>query len=141
MPKVDPTLYTLRMAVKKVRHEATPEPGPGFRSHRVPSDLARDGFRGMTLGTDAGSALVAAGERLAEDPRFEWLDAKEAKEALWRLACEAKAKPSETGLAEAFFGEYAHEPRSQTCYFPVEGLGTTTEIDLFGIQTRSNIIS
>jgi hypothetical protein len=101
---------------------------------QVPGDLARRDFRGMTLVGEQIGAFEVALERLTGDQRFEWLPPKEIDEVLWHLACQAKAKPAESGLAEAFIDEYANEPISQTCFFSIEGLEVEAEVELFGIR-------
>lgn len=135
MPKVDPTRHALGQLVKKVRHQGTNrERRPAFMIRRVPSDLARPDFRGLTLGGPAAEAFNDANAQLYDDKRFEWVNPKKLEEQLWRLACEAKAKPAESGLVDAFVDEYAREPRSQTCFWPVEGLDVAFPVELFGIR-------
>jgi hypothetical protein len=41
-----------------------------------------------------------------DDPRFEWLGQQELDEALWWLACAARAQPAERRLADDFVDEY-----------------------------------
>lgn len=134
MPKVHPTVHALRTLEKKVRNQQVNKLEPGGMNRPVPGDLASTGFRGMTLGADQVQAFDRALEQLADDQRFEWLKPENAEEALWRLACEARAKAMERGLAEAFVEEYAGDPQTQKCFFPVGGLETDFEVDLFGIK-------
>jgi hypothetical protein len=133
-PKTHPTLHAVKTLVKRVR-QPQPEGGrSGFMYRQVPGDLARRDFRGMTLVGEQIGAFEVALERLTGDQRFEWLPPKEIDEVLWHLACQAKAKPAESGLAEAFIDEYANEPISQTCFFSIEGLEVEAEVELFGIR-------
>jgi hypothetical protein len=133
-PKTHPTLYGLKVLVKKVRQPQPQGEGFGFMYRHVPGDLARRDFRGMTIAGEQVGAFEAALQRLTDDHRFEWLPAKAIDEALWYLACEAKAKPVEASLAEAFVEEYAKEPIAQTCFFAIDGLEVEAEVELFGVR-------
>ena len=133
-PKTNATLRAVKILVKKVRQPQPDGERTGFMYRQVPSDLARRDFRGMRLVGEQVGAFEAALERLTGDQRFEWLPSKEIDEALWRLACTAKAKPGENGLAEAFIDKYANEPVSQTCFFSIEGLEVEAEVELLGVR-------
>jgi hypothetical protein len=134
VPKLHPTLHALRTLVKKVRLQRADGLGAGYMNRRVPGGLARRDFRGMTLAADQVEAFHTALNTLVQDPRFEWLAPKKLDEELWWLACEARAKPDERRLADEFVEEYAHEPLTQTAFFPITGLETESQFDLFGIK-------
>ena len=133
-PKTHPTLHALKMLVKKVRQPPPDGEGRALMYRVAPGDIARGDFRGMTLVGQQVKAFEVALERLASDQRFEWLPLKELDDALWHLACEAKAQPSADGLAEAFVDEYANEPVTQMCFFSIEGLDVEAETELLQIR-------
>lgn len=137
-PKTNFTLHAVKILVKKVRQPQPDDERTGFMYRQVPGDLARPDFRGMTLVGEQVGAFEVALERLTGDQRIEWLPSKEIDEALWHLACTAKAKPGDRGLAEAFIDEYANEPVSQTCFFSIEGLEVEAEVELLGVRFLSS---
>jgi hypothetical protein len=88
----------------------------------------------MTLAAGQTRAFHAALGKLEDDHRFEWFSAEKIDEAVWRLVCEARAKPDQPGLAEAFVADHARDPITQTCFFAIDGLDAQTEVDVFGIK-------
>jgi hypothetical protein len=88
----------------------------------------------MKLVGEQAEAFHTALGTLAEDMRFEWIDPKTLDEALWGLACEAKARSNERSLADEFVKEHASKPLTQTAFFPIVGLEIEHEIDLFGVK-------
>jgi hypothetical protein len=134
VPKIDPALHALRRLVKKVQLKQADRLGAAYMIRPVPGSLARSDFRGMKLVGEQAEAFHTALGTLAEDMRFEWIDPKTLDEALWGLACEAKARSNERSLADEFVKEHARKPLTQTAFFPIVGLEIEHEIDLFGVK-------
>ncbi len=101
---------------------------------QMPGKLRRPDLGGMTLSAGQTRAFENVLELLREDERFEWLGPQGLKDALEYVVCEARAKPNESRLDQAFVEEYAGEPVDQTCFFPVRGLLVQAETELFGVK-------
>jgi len=59
------------------------------RSGKVPSDLATDAFRVLSLSRDEDRLLREAEDTLLSDLRFEYLDKTNMEQALWRFVCQS----------------------------------------------------
>jgi hypothetical protein len=105
------------------------------RTQTVPEDIVPTGDgeneAALTLSRDEERARVETLRSLAADLRFEHLENESAEQAVWRLICLVHFRPDEDHVA-AFFAEHARPVEDRTCFFPVELLTVSREIELFG---------
>ncbi len=100
---------------------------------RVPSNVgAPRGTQMLRIGELPAEALQSARWLLAQDLRFEHMKDRELEEATWEFVCLANFQRDRDHVDE-FVAKHAREPVELMCYFPVELLTITSEIDAYGV--------
>jgi hypothetical protein len=99
----------------------------------VPDDIATEGFRWLLLEPDEELAYQEAQTIVLADLRFEYLDQREAADALWRFVCRCHADRTRDHVA-LFIEEHAREILDLTCYLPVEHLIVKTKSNAAGLR-------
>ena len=128
---------TMEQALRTLQHKVrAKEPETPDRSSRrsgvIPEDLQTESSKSMTLWAPERAAFDEAVACIADDERFEYLEAKEIEAAVWRFACQAALQRSENHVAP-FVGEHAREPEAHTCHFPIEHLRVPVATELYGV--------
>ena len=103
------------------------------RTGRVPEDLATECFRSLGMYADEEELYQAAQGALLEDLRFEYLEKREAEEALWRFVCRCSIDRRRDQV-RSFVEEHAREPMNLICYMPVEHLKVSEEMEILGVR-------
>jgi hypothetical protein len=122
----------LRALQQVIREPAPEDPGRWFRMAPVPSELARQDFRGFRLYAYQHKAWDQALRSMTLDLRFEHLGEKKAEDALWRFVCAAHL--GRRNLVAKFVAEHAEVPERRTCFFPLESLSVPRPVDLYGVS-------
>lgn len=104
-----------------------------MRTARVPEDIATENCRWLFLEPDEEQAYRQAQAVVLGDPRFEYLEQREAAEALWRFICQCHVDRTSDHVA-LFVAERAREIVEVTCYLPVEHLEVTAETDIVDLR-------
>ena len=99
----------------------------------MPGDIATEDFKWLCLEPDEEQAYQLAQSVILGDPRFEYLEQREAADALWRFVCQCHADRSHDHVAP-FIAERAREVLELTCYLPVEHLKVETETSIAGLR-------
>jgi len=128
---------SVERALRALQHAVrAPEPkAPDRRTQRsgpIPDDLQTEAAKSMILWAPECDALDELAQRLADDLRFEHMDAKEIDAAVWRFACQATLQRSEDHV-KPFVSAHARSPEEHTCYFPVEHLKMPAASELYGV--------
>jgi hypothetical protein len=103
------------------------------RTGERPEDLRSEGVTGVGLFADQDAALKELRSLMSEDLRFEYLKDPELKSVTWRFVCLAHLQRKGDLVAE-FVAKHARQPIDRTCFFPVELLKITDEVELYGVK-------
>ena len=80
---------------------------------------------------------------LLADLRFEYLERREAADALWRFLCHCHADRSRDHVPK-FIEEHARDVLDVTCYLPIEHLLVEADTELAGVHllpATSDVVS
>lgn len=127
---VERALRTLQHAAR-AREPETPDRRT-YRTGQIPDDLQTETAKSMVLWAPECGALDELAQNLADDERFEHMDAKEIDAAAWRFACEAALQRSDDHV-KPFLAAHARPLEEHTCYFPVEHLKVPAATELYGV--------
>ena len=103
------------------------------RSGKVPDDIATEACKWLYLEPDEDLVYEEAQAVLLGDPRFEYLDQRQAENALWRFVCQCHVDRTR-GHVTAFSAEHARDVMEVTCYLPVEHLEVKAETAIAGLR-------
>jgi hypothetical protein len=102
-------------------------------SGRVPEDIATEDFRWLYLRPDEERAYQDAQAILLGDLRFEYLERREAEDALWRFLCQCYGIQTHDHVP-LFIEEHARVILDLTCYLPVEHLTVKADTEITGLR-------
>jgi hypothetical protein len=128
--KTDEVASILRRLQAFVRRP--PSGGRTVRTARVPDDIATEDCQWLCLEPDEEQAYGQAQALLLGDLRFEYLEQREAADALWRFVCQCHVDRAHDHVV-SFIAEHAREIPELTCYLPVEYLEVEAETDIAGL--------
>jgi hypothetical protein len=128
--KTDEVASILRRLQAFVRRP--PSGGRTVRTARVPDDIATEDCQWLCLEPDEEQAYGQAQALLLGDLRFEYLEQREAADALWRFVCQCHVDRAHDHVV-SFIAEHAREILELTCYLPVEYLEVEAETDIAGL--------
>lgn len=128
---------TVEQALRGLQHKVrAKEPEAPDRSARrsgaIPEDLQTETAKWMTLWAAERAAFDEAVQHIADDERFEYMEAKEIDAAVWRFACLAALHRSENHVGP-FVAAHAREPEEHTCHFPIEHLTVPVPTELYWV--------
>lgn len=103
------------------------------RSGRVPDDIATEACKWLYLEPDEDLVYEEAQAALLGDPRFEYLEQRQAEDALWRFVCQCHVDRARGHVAE-FIAERGQDVMEATCYLPVEHLEVKAETHIAGLR-------
>jgi len=131
--KADEVASILRRLQAFVRRP--PSGGRTVRTARVPDDIATEDCKWLCLEPDEEQAYGQAQALLLGDLRFEYLEQREAADALWRFVCQCHVDRAHDHVV-SFIAEHAREILELTCYLPVEYLEVEVEAetDIAGLR-------
>jgi hypothetical protein len=130
LPTVERALSDLE---RLIRRPSSDSATPHAVSAPIPEDLVSGDGKALALSSDEFQALAKARQLLAEDLRFEHLREDAANDATWRFVCVSHLQPK-SDLVPEFVKQHARAPMQRTCFFPVELLAVTEEVELFGVR-------
>jgi hypothetical protein len=129
--KTDEVARILRRLQAFVRRP--PSGGRTVRTARVPDDIATADCKWLCLEPDEEQAYGQAQALLLGDLRFEYLEQREAADAVWRFVCQCHLDRAHDHVV-SFIAEHAREILELTCYLPVEYLEVEAETDIAGLR-------
>jgi hypothetical protein len=103
------------------------------RTARIPGDLATEDFKWLSLEPDDEQAYQEAQTVVLDDSRFEYLEEREAEEALWWFVCQCNLDRARNHVP-LFIADRAREILELTCYLPVEHLDVKAETEIAGLR-------
>lgn len=107
--------------------------GRTVRTARVPDDIATEDCKWLHLEPDVERAYQEAQEVVLGDARFEYLEERDAAEALWRFVCQCHLHRAGDHVA-SFTAAHAQEILELRCSLPVEHLEVKEETDIAGLR-------
>lgn len=122
------TRRALRELQQLARAPTQPSTFGGYLVRAVPEDLATADRSEVVLRGQAKRAFRRAIEGVRSDLWFEHLD-RTTEDRLWRFVCLAVLRRDKDHVDE-FIREYANEPASRICWFPIEWLTSNRELSL-----------
>jgi hypothetical protein len=99
----------------------------------VPDDIATEDCKWLHLEPDVEQAYQEAQEVVLGHARFEYLEERDAAEALWRFVCQCHLHRAGDHVA-SFTAAHAREILELRCYLPVEHLEVKEETDIAGLR-------
>ena len=104
-----------------------------MRTARVPDDIATEDCKLLSLEPDEEQVYQEAQAVILDDPRFEYLEQREAADALWRFVCQCHIDRTHDHVS-LFIADRAREILELTCYLPVEHLEVKADTDIVGLR-------
>lgn len=101
--------------------------------HPVPQDLAQPGADQLTFDSSEMTSVKRLQEALSADPRFEHLDRGGIAEIV-DFAARVQLEPEHDDHVGAFMKRNAKSPESRTCFFPIENLSPSEQVEVAGVS-------